>query len=234
MATADLHIHTHYSFDGTASVARVLAAAQKAGLDLIAITDHDVIEGALEAEALAPQYGIAVIPGIEVTTAEGDLLVYNVRQALPAKKSLLHTLRLAAEMGGVAVAAHPLSSGWGMNSVSHYSVIAALRDEVAARTLIGIETYNATALDQKANLAAAKLANHTGLACFGNSDSHTTGTIGAGRTVFAGHGWAGLLASAKARQTMAMVARQPRVADVLASWAGAYALRALPFIPSEA
>ena len=53
MGLADLHIHTIYSYDGTASVPAVLTQAKQTGLDVIAITDHDEIKGALKAFELA-------------------------------------------------------------------------------------------------------------------------------------------------------------------------------------
>ena len=74
MGLADLHIHTIYSYDGTASVPAVLTRAKQIGLDVIAITDHDEIAGSLKALELASKYGVQVIPAIEITTAEGDLL----------------------------------------------------------------------------------------------------------------------------------------------------------------
>ena len=76
MGLADLHMHTIYSYDGTATVPSVLKHAKQAGMDIIAITDHDEIRGALLAEELAPQFGIQVLRGIEITTAEGDLLAF--------------------------------------------------------------------------------------------------------------------------------------------------------------
>ena len=64
MGKADLHIHTTYSWDGTCTVEAVLKqAAHIAGLDVIAITDHDDIRGALEAVELGPRYGIEVVHG---------------------------------------------------------------------------------------------------------------------------------------------------------------------------
>ena len=63
MGLADLHIHTIYSYDGTASVPAVLTRARQMGLDVIAITDHDEIIGSLKAVELAPAFGMEVIPG---------------------------------------------------------------------------------------------------------------------------------------------------------------------------
>ncbi|HNF94893.1 MAG TPA: PHP domain-containing protein, partial [Anaerolineales bacterium] len=68
MGLADLHLHTIYSYDGTATVPAVLRRARELGLNVIAITDHDEIAGALEAVKLASHYGVEVIPGSEITT----------------------------------------------------------------------------------------------------------------------------------------------------------------------
>ena len=80
MGLADLHMHTIYSYDGTASLSAVLSRAKKLGLDVIAITDHDEIAGALKAMELAPNYGVEVIPGSEITTADGDLLAFFIKK----------------------------------------------------------------------------------------------------------------------------------------------------------
>jgi predicted metal-dependent phosphoesterase TrpH len=94
MGLADLHMHTIYSYDGTATVPAVLRRAHEIGLDVIAITDHDEIAGSLRALELAPHYGVEVIPGLEVTTAEGDLLALFVMEKIPAGLSLVDTGRL--------------------------------------------------------------------------------------------------------------------------------------------
>ncbi len=78
MGLADIHIHTIYSYDGTAPVPAVLKRARQVELDIIAITDHDEIRGALMAEQLGSKYDIHVIPGVEITGTEGDLLALSV------------------------------------------------------------------------------------------------------------------------------------------------------------
>jgi len=63
----DLHVHTNYSRDGISSVEEVLTRAKALGLNGLAITDHDVISGALKALRIADKFGLIVIPGIEMT-----------------------------------------------------------------------------------------------------------------------------------------------------------------------
>ncbi len=187
MGFADLHIHTIYSYDGTASVPAVLARAKRMGLDVIAITDHDEIRGALQAFELAPEVGIEVIPGIEVTTAEGDLLALFVAEKIEPGRSLIETITRISEAGGVCVVPHPTARGLGMKSLSTLAIMQALEDSDARRVLIGIETYNATVIDRESNQRAQVVAaQHPGIAQLGNSDAHILRAIGLAATEFPG------------------------------------------------
>lgn len=187
MGLADLHIHTIYSYDGTASVPAVLKRAAQTGLDVIAITDHDEIAGSLKALELARQYGIEVIPGIEVTTSEGDLLALNVAEKIPHDKSLTETILKIGGLGGFCIAPHPMAGGFGMKSLSAYSILKALRDPDVSRILIAIETYNATTLDKMSNHYARVLAERLDIAQTASSDAHVVEAIGLGATEFNGH-----------------------------------------------
>lgn len=194
MGLADLHIHTIYSYDGTASVPAVLARAQQVGLNVIAITDHDEIRGSLRAFELAPNYGIEVIPGIEITTAEGDLLALFITEIIKPGLSLIETIIQVGEAGGICIVPHPMARGAGMKSLSGPSIIQALRHPNASRILLGIETYNATAIDPKSNQNALTLVNERpGIAQVGNSDAHILEAIGLGATEFLGDTAAHLL-----------------------------------------
>ncbi|MCS6993184.1 MAG: PHP domain-containing protein [Anaerolineales bacterium] len=187
MGLADLHMHTIYSYDGTATVRAVLKRARQVGLDVIAITDHDEIRGALLAEQIAPQYGLEVIPGIEISTAEGDLLALNVHKLIPAGLSLIETLLRIGEQGGYAIAPHPMASGMGMKSLNFYSIRTAARHPEAGKILLGIETYNATAIDRESRMFAEVLAVRTGIARTASSDAHALEAIGLGATEFPGN-----------------------------------------------
>jgi predicted metal-dependent phosphoesterase TrpH len=226
MGLADLHIHTIYSYDGTAPVAAVLNRAKQVGLNVIAITDHDEIKGSLKAFDLAPRFGIEVIPGIEITTAEGDLLALFVTEKIEPNLSLIGTILKVGEAGGVCIAPHPMARGMGMKSLSATSIRQAMQHPQASRILLGIETYNATALDRESNAHAQVLAEELPhLTQVGNSDAHTLQTIGLGATEFLGYTAANLLdalwiGATEVRRRGAQLGS----ARILGSWALNYVL----------
>ena len=220
MGLADLHIHTVYSYDGTASVPAVLARARQVGLDVIAITDHDEIRGALKAFELAPKFGIEVIPGIEITTAEGDLLALFVTEKIQPGQPLVETILQVGEAGGICIAPHPTARGAGMKSLSGTSILRALDHPVASRILIAIETYNATTLDRESNLLAQKLWTECPrTAQVGNSDAHVLQAIGLGATEFPGNSAAHLLDALWIGATDVRQGEQLSSAQILGTWA---------------
>jgi predicted metal-dependent phosphoesterase TrpH len=222
MGFADLHMHTIYSYDGTAPVSAVLKQAKQIGLDVIAITDHDEIKGSLNALGLAHKYGIEVIPGVEVTTAEGDLLALNVTQNIERGLSLIETVLHVRDLGGFCIAPHPMAGGFGMKSLSGHSIIKSLHNPSVARTLIGIETYNATAIDKMSNHYAHRLGKRLGLAKLGNSDAHIVETIGLGMTEFPGHTATDLIKAIRHRKTVVHKQQPWNSAYILLRWAASY------------
>jgi predicted metal-dependent phosphoesterase TrpH len=222
MGIADLHTHTIYSYDGTASVSSVLKRAKQIGLDLLAITDHDEINGALKALELAPKYAVEVIPGIEITTAEGDLLALNITQMVDRDLPLVETVLRVGDLGGFCIAPHPMAGGFGMKSLSAYSIMRALRNPEVARILIGIETYNATTLDRMSNHYAHILGEHLGIARFGNSDAHVAEAIGLGVTEFEGHTTKDLLKAIRKRKTIVRKKKAWTSIRILGSWMANY------------
>lgn len=222
MGIADLHTHTIYSYDGTASVPAVLERAQKIGLNVIAVTDHDEINGSLKALKLASRFGIEVIPGIEITTAEGDLLAYNILQKVERDLPLIETILKVGELGGFCIAPHPMAGGFGMKSLSAYSIKRALRNPEVARILIGIETYNATAIDKMSNHYAHILGEHLGIAKLGNSDAHVVDAIGLGATEYEGHTDMDLIKAIRQGTTSIQKKKEWNSVRILGSWAAHY------------
>ncbi len=231
MGTVDLHIHTTSSFDGTATVAATLAyVSTRTNLDLIAITDHDAIDGALEALELAPRCGLSVIPGIEITTAEGHLLALWVTQMIPARLSLCDTLALVGEQGGLAIAPHP--GGRWSGCLSAESIRRALAAPALAQVLVGGEEYNASLPWLPTNRLGRHIVHANRLAPVANSDAHMLWMIGLGRTSFAGHSQADLRHALVIGETYPVVAGRPWYYG--ASYLHRQALRGLGYAQSAA
>ena len=74
-ARIDLHAHSTHS-DGKDSAAEVVRAAAATGLDVVALTDHDVTSGWAEADLAGREHGIAVVPGIEVSCSWRGISVH--------------------------------------------------------------------------------------------------------------------------------------------------------------
>ena len=222
MGLADLHIHTIYSYDGTASAPAVLAYAQKTGLNVVAITDHDEIAGALEAMELASKYSVEVLPGIEITTAEGDLLALNVTQKIERGLSLTETVLKVGGAGGFCIAPHPMAGGFGMKSLGAYPILRALRDREVARILIAIETFNATSIDRMSNHYARRLAERLNITQTGSSDAHIVEAIGLGSTAFVGHTAQDLIKALYEGQVSIHKQKEWNSVRILGSWAANY------------
>src|SRR5688572_3288100 len=226
MGLADLHVHTMYSYDGTASVSSVLRRAKEINLDVIAITDHDEIAGALEAVKFASHFGIDVIPASEITTTDGDLLALFITEKIPAQRSLIETVLRVRELGGVCIAPHPMAGGMGMKSLKAYTILKALKNPLVAETLIGIETYNGTAIDRMGNHYAKLFANGLNIAQTGSSDAHVVDTIGFGATEFEGKTSQDLLMALKNKATKVRKQNEWSTFKILSNWGFRYAKRA--------
>ena len=107
---ADMHLHTLYS-DGTMEVQALLDhVEQRTDLDLVAITDHERIDGALRARELhaAGDYHFELVVGEEITTRRGHVLALFLSERIPALRPLEETIERIHDQGGIAIAAHPL------------------------------------------------------------------------------------------------------------------------------
>lgn len=186
MGKADLHIHTSYSFDSSISVPAVLEwAASIAELDLIAITDHDELDGALEAVQRGPEFGIEVIPGCEISTRDGHLLGLFLEKPVPPGLSMLETVMRVGDQGGLCVIAHPTAIL--AHGASRETIVDILRHPDARQVLVGLETVNTGLFFQFTNHKAQSINAEVRLSPTGSSDSHVVWTIGLGYTEFAGH-----------------------------------------------
>jgi predicted metal-dependent phosphoesterase TrpH len=197
---ADIHIHTRHS-DGRATIRQVLEqAAADPLLDVIAITDHNTIAGAVEAAALAPSYGLEVIVGEEITSRDGHVLGLFLSEAVPPGLSAAETVAAVHAQGGLAVAAHPFAP-----RTDHVRGVGRVPMGVgkAAQEIDfdGIEVANSFPLFAPANRRARRLQLLGGLAPTGGSDAHVLEAVGKGYTEFPGRTAAELAAAVRNGQT---------------------------------
>lgn len=177
----DLHVHSFYSADGVSSPEDLIASAREAGLQAFAITDHNtcdavdyMIQRGLMREDGLPVNGLLVVPGIEVTTAEGHLLCLGC--TLPASLKgcpALEVCELAHAAGGICVAPHPYD-------LFRAGIRESVLDELP---LDALEVFNAATTLKRHNRKAFDYAQRRGLPMTAGSDAHHAGAVGVACTV---------------------------------------------------
>jgi glycosyltransferase involved in cell wall biosynthesis len=168
----DLHMHTDHSSDCATPVEVLLATAKARGLGAIAVTDHNVISGAFEAQAKAS--GIKVIVGEEVKTADqGEVIGLFLRALIPRGLTLQQTIAEIKRQGGVVYVPHPFDR---MHAVPDYEHLMAVLDDVDA-----IEVFNPRVAIQEFNEEAARFAAKYRIPAGAGSDAHVAQGLGSVR-----------------------------------------------------
>jgi len=173
MITVELHCHTRYSHDSLVLIPQLLASCRKKGLHHLAITDHNTIQGALEAVALDPHIFIA---GEEILTLQGELLAYFVKEPVPAGLSASETIHLLRQQGAFISVAHPFDT----LRKGHWS----LDDLLGILPLVdALEVFNSRCIAPQANQQALAFARQHQLLATVGSDAHSLGEVAAATLV---------------------------------------------------
>jgi len=178
----DPHVHSHFSGDGVSSPEAIVRSAKKAGLDGFALTDHNTCDGCryLRDQGLLREDGEAVngfliIPGVEISTAEGHLLCLGVwlpngLKGIPAKEAIA----MVREQNGVAIPAHPYDR-----------MRAGIREgHLEELEMDALEVFNAATALQRHNESAKAYAVRRGLPMTAGSDAHYHRAVGRSHTIF--------------------------------------------------
>ncbi len=165
---ADLHVHTTYSKDSLITPKDLIYYAKKSGLNAVAVTDHDYLDGAYR---IAKETDFLIIPGMEVSSGEGHIVALNVNELIPKGLTAVETVERIHRAGGVAIACHPYVYFKGC-----------LRGAVCS-SFDAIEVINARAFPFKNSVKKAEeAAKRFGLSRVGGTDAHYGPQIGYGNT----------------------------------------------------
>lgn len=216
---ADLHMHTTWS-DGRPSVRSLLEyVARHTDLQVVAITDHDCIDGAVDAQYLARDYPFECVIGSEVSSREGHILALYIDRPVPKKLSAAETIAAIHEQGGLAIAAHPFIT---TNTLGKQEVaMQGVGKLIGVLPFDGVEVDNSTPFLEWANFRARSFNRSSArLPEFGNSDAHIVEAIGKSYTRFPGS-TAADLRDAMLRGHTCACQRRYRPAELMA-YAGYY------------
>ncbi|MEA2279904.1 MAG: hypothetical protein QOK21_511 [Solirubrobacteraceae bacterium] len=170
----DLHMHTDHSGDCVTPVDVLLATARERGLGAIAVTDHNVIGGALAARAKAEEYGVKVIVGEEVMTAEqGEVIGLFLEDQIPRGMTLEETIAEIRRQGGLVYVPHPFDR---LHSVPDYEHLLKVVADVDA-----IEVFNPRIAIPAYNEEAVRFAAKYRIVGGAGTDAHVAQGLGAVR-----------------------------------------------------
>lgn len=172
MLKLDLHIHSQYSEDGAGSPKEIIKILQKKGINGMAITDHNTVEGSIKAQKESPK-AFVVITGAEISTNNGHILALNIKEDIPKKLSVEETIDNILDAGGIPIVPHLFRSMSGIKETK----LMKIKDKIPA-----IEVFNGCSVPQS-NLKVAKIAKKYGLGGTGGSDSHIPEYVGCSYTV---------------------------------------------------
>ena len=172
MLKADFHMHTRASPCSNMRPEDIVKYSIKAGLDVIAITDHNTTEAVGLVKAAAAGR-LTVIPGIELLTPQGEILILNPQREY--KGDLIEVCEQAHMDNAIIIAQHPFDSmrkciGNNINRIMHM--------------ITAVEVFNGRTIFQKYNKMAAHFAKEFNLPGLSNSDAHTVYEIGNAYNIF--------------------------------------------------
>jgi hypothetical protein len=168
----DLHMHTDHSSDCATPVEVLLATAKAEGLGAIAVTDHNEVSGAFEAQAKAE--GIKIIVGEEVKTAsQGEVIGLFLSEKIPRGMTLAETVAEIKRQGGLVYVPHPFDR---LHAVPDYEHLLTILDDVDA-----IEVFNPRVAIGAFNEEAARFAAKYRIVAGAGSDSHVAQGLGSVR-----------------------------------------------------
>jgi predicted metal-dependent phosphoesterase TrpH/glycosyltransferase involved in cell wall biosynthesis len=170
---ADLHMHTSWSHDCSIDAEELVDHAESEGLGAIAVTDHNVFGGALEAADYAQGRDLIVIRGEEVKTDDqGEVIGLFLEREIPRGMSFADTVAAIREQGGLVYVPHPFDR---LHAIPDPRTLHRNIAEIDV-----LEVYNARLLFEAFNDEALRFARKYNLTMGAGSDAHVLQGVGTG------------------------------------------------------
>jgi predicted metal-dependent phosphoesterase TrpH len=170
---ADLHMHTSWSHDCSIDAAELVDHAEAEGLGAIAVTDHNVFGGALEAADYAGGRDLVVIPGEEVKTySQGEVIGLFLNREIPRGLSFAETIAAIRDQDGIVYVPHPFDR---MHAIPDPRTLHRHLADIDV-----FEAYNARLLFDGYNDEALRFARKYNLTMGAGSDAHVLQGVGTG------------------------------------------------------
>jgi len=166
---ADLHVHTCHSKDSTSSLDLIVQHCLEVGINCIAVTDHDNIDGALEIKRIAP---FEVIVGEEMMTTHGEIIGLFLSEIIPPHLSPEETVARIKAQGGLVCIPHPFDRFRPHSRLNRNSL------EKLMPVIDLIEVFNSRTYLRRDSERAMKYARSHGLPGIVGSDAHVIREIG--------------------------------------------------------
>jgi hypothetical protein len=164
---AEFHCHTVYSHDSSNRIPQLLRTAEERGIQRLAITDHNTIQGALRAKEQDPE---RVVVGEEILTTHGELLGYFLEEEVPRRLSPMETIERLKGQGAFIVVPHVFDHrrhGWRREDL----------DQILPH-VDALEVFNARCLNPRTNLLGRVFAEERGFSMTAGSDAHSLVELG--------------------------------------------------------
>lgn len=163
MLKMDSHIHSEYSPDSSSKIDDILGTAKKRNIDVIAISDHNTVDGTSEVLKKTRNTDILTIPSIEISSTHGHILGFGCEENIPRDLSPQDTIDRIHDLGGLAIIPHPFC---------FYRHGLLCKSDYRDLKIDAIETKNARFVVGYCNNKAKKLSKNEQIPSLGASDAH--------------------------------------------------------------
>lgn len=168
-----MHSHTMFSGDSTTTLDEIVESVTECGIDVLCVTDHNALEGAVRLKKLLEDAGICrVVAGEEVKTHTGEVIGLFLTERIPFGETAVRTCEAIRAQGGLVYVPHPFDPM--RRNITEDS----LRIISDAGLVDAVEVHNSKTSLQSLNAKAKQFAVHRGLAMGSGSDAHVPHALG--------------------------------------------------------